>query len=353
MLHLHHYLLVLELMFCYPNDSSLLTLTLNAAKMIDTNYSISVFFSLLLMIVVLIITAIIFTNITEKIIMPKLGRYEHDAEELTITKRDLRGLIVGIGCGLLYLLLVIYMIIPGLPLSGALLDHSGTRYIDMLFGSNSLFSQGFIFIVTLWFVVIGLGYGFITKSIKNNKDIAEGLGYSLDGIGNILLMIFFASLFINVFEQSNIGIVITSFISKLISELSFTGVWLIIISFLLIMIANIFCPNSIVKWSIISGTMIPLFMNASISPEYTQIVYTAADSVTNGITPLLVYFVIYIAFMEKYNKSENVITLFGSMRYMIPYAFASFIIWFVIVVGWYLSGLPVGIGTFPGVSYGA
>lgn len=335
------------------NDSSLLTMTINAARMIDGKYDVNIFFSLFLMIVVLVITSIVFTNITEKIIMPKLGRYEYDDIELTITKKDLRGLIVGIGSGIVYLLLVIYMIIPGLPLSGALLDHDGVRYIDMLFGSNSLFSQGFIFIVTLWFVIIGLGYGLMTKSIKSNKDVAECLGYSLDGIGNIILMIFFASLFINVFEQSNIGVVFTSFIANLISDLSFTGIWLIIISFILIMIANMLCPSSIVKWSIISGTMVPLFMNSSISPEFTQIIYTAADSVSNGITPLLIYFVIYIAFLEKYNKSDKVITLFGSLRYMFPYASASFAIWFIILVGWYISGIPIGIGAFPGVSYGS
>lgn len=335
------------------NDSSLLTITLNAAKVVDPKYSIGVFFALFLMILVLIITAFVFTSITEKKIMPKLSRYDYEEEEFKVTNRELRGLIVGVGAGILYFLIVVYMIIPGLPLSGALLDHSGTRYIDMLFGNNSLFSQGFIFIVTMWFVVIGLGYGLMTKTIKNNKDIADSLGHSLDGIGSILVLIFFASLFISIFEESNIGVVITASIASLISSLSFTGVWLIIIAFIFIMIANIFCPSSILKWSIISGSMVPLFMNASISPEFAQIVYTAADSVTNGLTPLLVYFVIYISFMEKYNKSENMITLFGSMRYMIPYACSSFIIWFVILAGWYITGLPIGIHAFPGVIYGA
>ena len=98
--------------------------------------------------------------------------------------------------------------------------------------------------------------------------------------------------------------------------------------------------------------MVPLFMNASISPEFSQIIYSAADCVTNGLTPLLIYFVIYLAFMEKYNKGDNMVTLFGSIRYMVPYACASFAIWFVILVGWYLIGIPMGIGSLPGVTYG-
>ena len=92
----------------------------------------------------------------------------------------------------------------------------------MLFGANSLFNKGFIFIATLFFVIIGLGYGFMTKSIRNNKDIAESLGYSLDGIGSIIVLIFFASLFINVFEESKIGEVITAFISNIIGGWNWT-----------------------------------------------------------------------------------------------------------------------------------
>ncbi len=339
--------------FLSANDSSLLTITLNAAKVLDPSYKIGIFFSLFIMIVALIAVSIIFTHITEKKIMAKLPRVEAETEEIKITNKELRGLIVGIFLGIVYLLIVIYMIIPGLPLSGTLLDSSGTRYIDMLFGPNSLFNKGFIFIVTLLFVIIGLGYGIMAKTIKNNNDFAESLGTSLDGIGNVIVLIFFASLFINVFEESNIGLVIVGWISKLISSLTFTGIWLIIIVFVLVAIANLFCPSSVVKWNMLSASVVPVFMNASISPEFAQVVYMAGDSITNGFTPLLLYFVIYLSFMEKYNNTNETMTLFGSLKYMSSYAIYITIIWFVILIGFYLIGVPIGIGSFPGVMYGA
>ncbi len=335
------------------NDSSLLSITLNAAKALDPNYKIGVFFYLFIMIIALIATAIIFTSITERRVMTKLPRVEYTEEELVITNKELRGLIVGIFFGIIYVLLVVYMIIPGLPLSGTLLDKTGTMYIDMLFGPNSLFNKGFIFIVTMLFVIIGLGYGVMTKTIKSNNDVAVSLGASLDGIGNIIVMIFFASLFINVFEESNIGVVICGSFAKLISGFNFTGIWLLILTFILIAIANIFCPSSIVKWEIFSGSVVPVFMNASISPEFAQVLFTAADSITKGITPLFIYFVIYIAFLEKFNTSDDTITLFGSIKYLRTYALYITIIWFIIIVGWYLMGIPIGIGSFPGVIYGA
>lgn len=338
--------------FLSSNDSSLLTLTINAAKTLDPKYKIGIFFALFIMIVLLIAISVVFTYITEKKVMPKLPRYESDEEVLVITNKELRGLIIGLGLGIIYTLLVIYMIIPGLPLSGAFLDHSGERYIDMIFGNNSLFAKGFIFIVTFAFFLIGIGYGFMTKTIKNNKDVTDSLGHSLDDIGSIIVLIFFASLFINVYEESHIGLVITGFISSLIGSLNFTGIGLILITLVCIAIANIFCPSSIVKWSMLSATIVPLFMNASISPEFSQLVYVAGDSITNGLTPLFMYFVIYIAFMEKYNKGEMV-TLFGSIKTLVPYSVYSLIIWAIVLVAFYLIGIPVGIGSYPGVVYGA
>lgn len=338
--------------FLSSNDSSLLTLTINAAKTLDPKYKIGIFFALFIMIVLLIAISVVFTYITEKKVMPKLPRYESDEEVLIITNKELRGLIIGLGLGIIYTLLVIYMIIPGLPLSGAFLDHGGERYIDMIFGNNSLFAKGFIFIVTFAFFLIGIGYGFMTKAIKNNKDVTDSLGHSLDDIGSIIVLIFFASLFINVYEESHIGLVITGFISSLIGSLNFTGIGLILITLVCIAIANLFCPSSIVKWSMLSSTIVPLFMNASISPEFSQLVYVAGDSITNGLTPLFMYFVIYIAFMEKYNKGEMV-TLFGSIKTLIPYSVYSLIIWAIVLVGFYLIGIPIGIGSYPGVVYGA
>ncbi len=338
--------------FLSANDSSLLTLTLKAAQVLDLSYKVGSFFALYIMIVVLIVTSFVFTYVTEKKVMPRLPRYESDDDELVITNKELRGLVIGLGAGIIYVLFILYNIIPGLPLSGMLLDHHADIYIDMLFGANSLFNKGFIFIVTVLFVLIGVGYGLMTKTIRSSKDMSDSLAYSLDGIGSILVLLFFASLFISVFRESQIGEVITASISGLIGNLKFTGIWLIIVSVILVSLANLICPDSLTKWSIISATIVPLFMNASISPEFSQIVYVAADSITNGLTPLFVYFVIYLAFLEKYNKGEMVSVL-GSIKYMVPYSIYIAIIWLLIMIAWYMIGIPIGIGSLPGVVYGA
>ena len=46
-------------------DSTLLSLTLSAAKTIDVKYTIGIYFSLFIMILMLILVSILFTNIKE------------------------------------------------------------------------------------------------------------------------------------------------------------------------------------------------------------------------------------------------------------------------------------------------
>ena len=338
--------------FLSSMDSSLLSLTTNAAKLLNMGYTIGNFFALLIMLVLLISLSIIFTRITEKRIMPLLPKYEFSEEDESyiITNKDLRGLIIAILVAIIYLLIVIYSIIPGLPLSGGLLDHGGARYIDMIFGDNSLFNKGFVFIITLWFFLIGLSYGMITKSIRTNKDLTKGLSHSLDGIGSVIVLLFFASLFISIFKKTNIGVVITALLTKILTLHSFTGVGLIIVFLLIVMISNLFSTSSLIKWSIMSGIAVPMFMNASLSPEFAQVIFTAGDSITNGITPLFAYFVIYIAFLEKYSQND-VITIKKGIRYMIPYGISTFVVWFIVLVGWYIAGIPLGIGGFTTIPF--
>ncbi len=340
--------------FLTSQETTLLNLTLTAARVIDEGYSIGINFQLFIMLAALVIGSILMTRVTERVIMPKLGKYEFDEVEtldkVKFSNRELRGLIIGIGAAILYLLLVIYMIIPGLPFSGQLLDSNGTYYIDKLFGANSLFNQGFVFIITFLFIVVGLAYGFVSKTVRTNKDISECLSYSLDGIGSIIVLIFVASLFISTFEQSNIGVVVVALLTHLTDMFSFSGLSLVIFLFILSIVVGLFYTGLQGKWQIMSTQVVPALMNASISPEFAQVVFVAGSSLSMAFTPIMMYYVIYIAYMEKYDKG-NQITLFGSFKYMKSYGIYMFIMWFILIVGFYITGVPIGIGSTPGLVF--
>ncbi len=331
-------------------DSSLISTTLLNAHILQANYTISPFAFIFIMLIITIIMAIFITHITENIIAKKVPKYEFEnneelEEDLVITKKKRRGLTFAILAGAIYLLIFIYNIIPGLPFSGNLLDYSQTLYIDKLFSFDSFFSNGFVFIVTVFFVILGLAYGIGAKTINNNKEFIEALGSSLNGIGKILLMIFAAATFISIVKQTNIGNMIAGTFANLIGNTTFTGLPLILLLFLASVVTTIFLPSSISKWAILATTAVPTLMNAGISPEFAQVVFRLGESVTMGLTPLLAYFIVYLAYLEKYNQNNKSFKLSTAIKYQYPYALTSLFVFVIIIVVWYLIGLPLGISS--------
>ena len=329
-------------------DSSLMNYTLLGAHVLNRSYTLGTMAFVLIMTVAVILVSLAITFITENIIAPKLPKYDFPLEEMendfTLTKRQLRGLVIAGFAGLLYLLFFIYCIIPGLPLSGALLDYSQEFYIDKLFSVDSFFSTGFVFVVTMFFVILGFFYGIGAKTIRNNKDLCDDLGHSLDGIGKTLVLIFFASTFISIFKRTNIGEVLTAALTNIISIDGIGAFPLIIILFIISAIVTLFLPGSSFKWAIMAGIAVPAFMNVGLSPEFAQVIFRFGESVTMGLTPLATYYVIYLAYLEKYNQDEKPINLFKTLKYQIPYSVAVGVILLSLLIVWYIIGLPLGIG---------
>lgn len=85
-------------------------------------------------------------------------------------------------------------------------------------------------------------------------------------------------------------------------------------------------------------------MNAGITPEFGQVIFRFAECVTTGLTPLFAYYVIYLSFIEKYNQDDKPISLFKTLKYQLPYSLATGGILIILIIIWYLIGLPIGIG---------
>ena len=184
------------------------------------------------------------------------------------------------------------------------------------------------------------------KTIKNNKDLMDCMSYYLKGFASLLILIFFAAQFVLIFKETNIGVFIVVSLSELLGNLQLTGIVLIIFSFIIVMISTIFVPTLSTKWAILSPILVPMFMQSSFTPEFSQAVFRAADSATKGITPLFTYFVILLGFLQIYNsKKHDVITITDGMGLMLPYTVAFSILWLLIVLAFYVIGLPLGFNT--------
>ena len=243
-------------------------------------------------------------------------------------------------------MVLIYCIIPGLPLSGLFLYLKDNLYVDQLFGDNSYFNQGVVFLASAFLVVEGLIYGLRVGTIKNSRDLVSGMNYYLKGFSSLIVLIFFASQFCMIFKETNIGIFIVASLTEVLSNLQLTGILLVVVSFIMIGISTIFVPAAGTKWAIIAPVMVPLFMQSSLTPEFASAVFRAADSSLKGITPLFTYFVILIGFLQIYDKRKNdTVTITDAMSLMAPYTIALTILWFIVILGFYIVGIPIGINT--------
>lgn len=329
-------------------DNILVSYTQNATKILDQNYVVSLSGNIIFMIITTFLISYIGMMVTEKYVVPKLGRYtisEEDGIDLEkeLTKKEKKGVIISILGTSVISLIILYCIIPGLPFSGLFLNLKETTYVAQLFGGVSYFNQGAVLIFAALLAFSGLIYGIRIKTIKTSKDLMEGANYYLKGFSSLLVMIFFAAQFCLIFKETNIGVFIVASLTELLGNLQLTGIVLIIFSFIIVMICSVFVPMASTKWAILSPVMVPMFMQSSFTPEFAQAVFRAADSSIKGITPMFTYFVILIGFLQIYNtKKRDSISLVDAMSLMVPYSIAFSILWLLILIGFYIIGLPLG-----------
>ena len=86
-------------------------------------------------------------------------------------------------------------------------------------------------------------------------------------------------------------------------------------------------------------------MQANITPEFTQLVFRLGSSVAIGITPVFAYFILYLAYLEKYNQDSKPITLKNAIKYQMPFVLVTAIVYILFIILWYIVGFPLGIST--------
>ena len=238
------------------------------------------------------------------------------------------------------------MIIPGLPGSGLLLDMNETGYMYQLFSPNSYLQDGFTYLVSVLFLATGLAYAIGAKTLKSDKDLIEKSSLYLKDVGYLVILVFFASQFIAVFRKTNIGTVIVASISNIIKGIGFTGLPLIFVILILIAISGLFVTTQSAKWTVLAPSVVPVMMQANLSPQFAQFVFRAADSMTKGFTPLLAYFVIYLGYLNIYNTEKEPISIKKALSFIAPYCLIISITWIFLVCMIYVVGIPIGPGVY-------
>lgn len=332
------------LVFNY-DDYSLGILTKASANIdVDSDYLFNAWSNIYIMVASTLILTIVGTIIIELVLKPKIKPSIKEEDELKFSKK---GLFVSLITFLILILIFTYMIIPSLPGSGALLG-SGNDYVVKLLGEDSPFVNAFLFLFLIIMMVCSGIYGKISGNIKDTNDYSVGLSKEFDNLGYLFILMFFASLMVSILDWTNVGTVLAGALVSLMSNLEFTGLPLILTFMFVIIVISVLIPDTVSKWILISPIIVPLFMKANISPDFTQFIFKSADSIGKCLTPFFVYYILMLAFIEKYNDKESVkITVFGTFKLMWSTILLFAIVWILIIVGWFVIGLPTGSGYYP------
>lgn len=331
------------LIFNY-NDHLIGILTESAASLeVDKNYKFSLFSNLYIMWGSTLIITILSTMIIDKFLCPKFTKKYENEEEIIENKKAKKITFI---LFILLIVLTVYFILPiKLPFAGILLNNEEVRYIEKLFGETSPFGNSLVFIISIIMIILGYVYGKISGNIKDSHEFSLGLSKNFENLGFLFVLMFLIAEIIAVIEWTNIGIVIGSKLIEFLGTMKISGVILIILFMIIVILISILIPDTLTKWELMSPTIVPLFMQANITPGFTTFIFKVSDGIGKCLSPIFIYFIIMLAFLEKYRVSEKKqISLFGIYKMMLPTVSLISLVWVIIIALWYLIGLPIGIG---------
>jgi len=286
-----------------------------------------------------LILSIVAAIVTDRIIEPRLGKYvgktavteeEPDATAVAAETQGLRYALYAF-LGILAAVLLITLP-PGAPLrdpdTGAIIG-------------NTPFMTSLIFIITLMFLIAGLGYGIGAKTITGSADVIKGVTKTFASLAGLIFMLLMISQFIAFFNYTQMPQVVAIWMADALEQANIGALPLLIGFILVIMILNFIIPNVVPKWAIFAPIFIPVFLRLGVTPQTVLAAYRLGDSPTNVITPLMVYLPFVLTIVQRYQKDAGIGTV---IALMLPYTLIISAAWIILFVVWFVLGIPLGPG---------
>jgi p-aminobenzoyl-glutamate transporter AbgT len=209
-----------------------------------------------------------------------------------------------------------------------------------LTASTAPLMQAIVPLIFLLFILPGIVYGYVAKTIKSHRDIIQGMSKSMSAMGYYIVLAFFASLFIAAFSQSNIGALLALKGANLLKAMALPGQVTIVGIILLTALVNLLIGSASAKWALLAPIFVPMLMQLGLSPELSQSAYRIGDSTTNIITPLMPYFPLVVVYAQRYVKNTGIGTL---VSLMLPYSVTFLVTWIVFLLFYWFLGIPLGL----------
>ena len=318
-------------------DPLLAGISQEAARIIDPSYTVSPACNYYFMVVSTFLIAGVGTWVTEKIVVPRLGDYEGESpaegDELKkLTGEEKRGL---------WWALAVCVILAALVIVGLVPENGILREAETGSVLHSPFMHGIVTFIFLVGMLAGIAYGVGAGTIKSDADVVKGMKEAMGSLALFMVLVFFAAQFVAYFKYTNLGMIFAIKGAELL-QASGLGPIPLMLSFILLTAAiNLSMGSASAKWAFMAPIFIPMFMLLGYSPELVQGVYRIGDSSTNLISPMMSFFALIVAFVQRYDPKAGIGTVIATM---LPYSVAFLVVWMVLLVGWIFFGFPLGPG---------
>ncbi|GAB4225897.1 MAG: hypothetical protein Kow0062_28160 [Acidobacteriota bacterium] len=320
-----------------PAGTDVLAMSLtNAAT--GGNPEINVLANWYFMCVSVVLLALLGTAVTNWYIAPRIGTAEgakSDASIPRLTAVERRGLLFA---GLTLLVSGSLWLLTIVPEGGLLRNPDPAP--EFFWRSN--FFKGLVPILFSLFAVSGIVYGRVAGTIARANDVIEFMTDSMKRMGGYIVLILVISQFTEMFQFAGFDRLIAIKGAELLSAVGFRDAPIpFFVAFIVIIAAaNLFMGSASAKWAIFAPIFVPMFLSLGYHPAFTQLLYRIGDSITNCVSPLYPFFPILLGWIAGIDREKAKVGTV--LSFLVPYALFLLAGWVVMLVVWFLAGLPVG-----------
>ncbi|MCH8492869.1 MAG: AbgT family transporter [Idiomarina sp.] len=325
-------------------DPLLAGFTTEAANLLDADYVVGPEANWFFMIISTFLIAALGAIVTEKIVEPKLGKYNPDEADpdyeddgnvkmAKLDPQEKRGLAFA---GLTFLGLAALLALTIVPEWGVLRNQETGGV------ARSPFLNGIVVYIFITFAIPGYVYGYVTRTMRSDVDVIHAMSKTMSSMGLYIVLVFFAAQFVAFFGWTNFGTIMAVNGAAMLEAINLTGPLVFVFFILMCAFVNLMLGSASAQWAITAPIFVPMLMLVGYAPELVQAAYRIGDSVTNIITPMMSYFGLILAVAARYKKDIGIGTL---ISVMLPYTMVFFIGWVALFYIWVFAlGLPVGPG---------
>ncbi|QXB58793.1 p-aminobenzoyl-glutamate transporter [Pantoea agglomerans] len=317
-------------------DVLLSGISTEAAKAVSDTVHVSVIDNWFFMATSVIVLTIVGALLTDKFVEPRLPKWQGNGEKLAaLTPLENRGLRAAGIAALLFIALMALLVVPENaplrnPASGAIIP--------------SPFIQGIVPIIILFFFVVAIAYGVVTRQIRRPDDIPQLLVDPMKGMAGFIVMVFPLSQFVAFFNWSNMGKFMAIGLTDVLESAGVSGAPAFLGLMFLSAFLCMFIASGSAIWSILAPVFVPMFMLLGFHPAFAQMIFRIADSAVLPLAPMSPFLPLFLAFLQRYQKDAQLGTYYVLI---FPYPLVFFISWIALLLVWYLLGLPIGPGVWP------